>query len=952
MRIFSRLFRRNKTVSAGVSKKRGPLWKRIALACLALGIAGGLLGVLTLATAFAWYSRDLPDPNTLMQRDIPLSTKIYDRTGTVLLRELHGDEKRTLVKIEDIPDVMKWATIAVEDKTFYTHHGINFRRLIKAVIVDVIEMRRAQGASTLTQQFIKNAVLTNEKHLNRKIKEIILALQIERLYSKDQILQLYFNEIPYGSTLYGIESAAQSYFGKKTNDLTLDEAALLAAIPQSTDFYSPYGTGSRGDNRDKLVQRQHLILSLMAEQGYITNEAADEAKKIETLKKLVPKKQYNILAPHLVKYVESQLFTKYGQRAVEEGGYKVITSLDWNLQQIAEEEVKKGVETRGEKYGFSNAGLVAVDPKTGQVLTLVGSKGFWDTDIDGQVNVALSPNQPGSSFKPIVYAAGFAKGYTPSMTLWDVNTKFKIDAAKDYEPKNYGLKENGPVSARAALQGSLNIPAVKMLYLVGVDRALDLADRLGYTTLGNRDSFGLSLVLGGGDVKLLDHTHAFATFANEGNKMPLVSILRVEDADGKVLEEWKPGEGDQVIDREAALQLSDVMSDNSARAYVFGQNNSLTLPKRPVAAKTGTTNDYRDAWTMGYVPQLASGVWVGNNDNSQMKKGADGSIIAAPIWQAFMKRATEKLPVETFAKPKPVQTTKSVLLGKSTETVVKIDKVSGKRATAFTPPELVEERTFHEAHSELWYLDKDDPAGPAPTNPGNDPQFSRWEAAVQDYVVRMNWNTTSTPPTEEDDVHTAGSTPTVSIFAPSANQTLSSRDGTVSVGVSAPRPIQKIEVYMEGQLVGSVSGNASTIQIHIPNSVATGFHDLFVRAFDDVGNRGETSVTINLTADAIPVSGGIASPKDGDRLLVSQFPVSVGVFVSDISNVQKVNLYLQETTTGDTRLLGSEISSPKTWMNFAWNTAPPPGNYYLYPVLITPEGTEHPGTSITVKVEN
>ena len=738
--------------------------KKAALAVVILGGVTLLLGALVLTIALAWMSRDLPDPNTLIAREIPLTTKIYDRTGEHLLYEIHGEENRTLVRIADLPPHVSQATVAIEDKNFYTHHGVDWIGILRAFVKSILFTERVKGTSTLTQQFVKNAVLTNEHSVTRKLKELLLSLQLERVYTKDQILQLYLNEIPYGSTIYGIESAARNYFGKAAKDLTLDEAALLAALPQAPDIYSPYGTGSRGDNRKKLVGRERYILDQMATQGYITRERAEEMKKVETLKKIVPKKFGNISAPHFVMDVRSALIEKYGQKTVEEKGLKVITTLDWDKQQIAEEEVKKGVDARGKSYHFTNASLVSIDPKTGQVLALVGSKDFFDDAHDGQVNVALRPRQPGSSFKPIVYAAGFIKGYTPETTLWDVNTVFKTET-KNYEPKNYDLKERGPVSVRQALQGSLNIPAVKMIYLIGVSRVLDFAEALGYSTFADRSRFGLSLVLGGGEVKLLEHANAYAAFAQNGVQMSIAHILKVEDAEGKTLEEWTPQTGRTVMDAHIAHMLSNILSDNDARAFIFGVKNYLTLPGRPVAVKTGTTNNFHDAWTIGYTPSLVAGVWVGNNDNAKMKKGADGSQIAAPIWQGFMKRALEKTPVESFPAPTPTPTDlKPVLLGNAFEIKIKIDAVSGKRATALTPPDAVVEQTFREAHSILTYLEKDDPRGPTPDDPTRDPQYANWESAVREWVTRTNWITaTGTPPSEFDDVHTTGSTPIVTI---------------------------------------------------------------------------------------------------------------------------------------------------------------------------------------------
>ncbi len=724
-------------------------WKKVLKTLLL--IAGGffVIGLFSFTVFAAWISRNLPDPNSLSTREVAQSTKIFDRTGNHLLYDIHGDKKRTLIKIEDIPEYAKHATIAIEDKGFYEHKGVYWKGLIRAVFIGVFTSKRIQGTSTLTQQLVKNAILTNERSLIRKVKEFVLALQLERNYNKDQILQLYFNEIPYGSTIYGIESASQTYFGKPAKELTLDEAALLAAIPQSPDTYSPYGTGTRGDNRVLLVGRQHYIIDLMASQKYISSDEAEAAKKIETLKKLLPRNLSDLRAPHFSLYVRSLLEQKYGAQMVAGGGLRVITTLDWNKQQIAEAAVLTGVKAKGEVYGFTNAALIALDPNNGQVLTMVGSKDIHD-EKDGYVNMTLRPRQPGSSFKPIVYAVGFMRGFAPETKLWDVNTVFKTDL-KDYAPYNYDLKERGPVSLRQALQGSLNTPAVKMLYLVGVSRVLDFAELLGYTTLDDRSRFSLALVLGGGEVKPIEHAAAFATFANEGIRYPTAAILKVEDASGKTLEEWAPSAGTRAMDEQIARTISNILSDNASRAFIFGAKNFLTLPDRPVAAKTGTTNDNHDAWAIGYTPDIVTAVWVGNNDYTAMKKGADGSIVAAPIWQEFMRGATKTMPVRAFTPPNPFQTNKPALFGMAFEQKIRVNKLNGKRATDQTPAELVEEQTFYQPHNILYYVDKDDPTGPPPTNPATDPQYGNWEAAVQRWVQKNQWHTTSTPPVLEDD---------------------------------------------------------------------------------------------------------------------------------------------------------------------------------------------------------
>ncbi len=828
--------------------QKGRVLRFLKRAGLAL-VGAGAIGIFCFTLFLAWVSRDLPNPDTLSTRDVPQSTKIYDRTGKTLLYELHGDEKRTLAKIDDIPLNMRNATISIEDRRFYQHHGVYWKGLIRAVGMSVLTQTRVKGTSTLTQQLVKNAILSNERSLMRKAREFVLALQIERTFSKDQILQLYLNEIPYGSTIYGIESASQSYFGKSVKDLTLDEAALLAAIPQAPDLYSPYGTGTRGDNRARLVVRQHYILDVMAEEGYITKDQATAAKTVRTLDKLKPKTYTQLKAPHFVMYVRSQLVETYGLKRVEEGGLRVITTLDWDKQQIAEQEVVKGVEARGKAYKFTNAALISLDPKTGQVLAMVGSKDFTDDEIDGQVNVTLRPRQPGSSFKPIVYGLAFARGYLPQTILWDVDTTFRTEIGA-YTPHDYDFKQRGPLSMRMSLQNSLNTPAVKTLYLVGLGRVLDFTERLGYTTLSDRSRFGLSLALGGGEVKPIEHASAFAAFANDGIQQPTASILRVEDHDGVVLQEWKRGEGTRVIDSQAARLLADVMSDNQARALVFNQaaRNYLTLADRPVAAKTGTTNNYNDAWTVGFTPNLATVVWVGNSDGKEMSRGADGSIVAAPIWGGYMKQATKSMPIERFKTAEAPSTDKAALLGTAIMQKVRAVKGENKLASDLTPAELVEDRIYYAPHEILYYLDKDDPTGPAPSNPAQDPQFENWERAVQLWVSKATSTQFGPIPTEVDSLHTPDQQPVVSIITPTDGFNVTSRILPMQVTATTQRTIQQFEILLNGQTVGTANG--SNFSVILPQELVAGRHTLTVIAIDDVGNRGEASIAINYLMEA------------------------------------------------------------------------------------------------------
>jgi len=715
--------RRNDTPKKTRNRQRVWLKRLIAIGLILLALL-----VLTGFIVVAWLGRDLPNPNQLITREIAQSTRIYDRSGQHVLYEVHGDEKRTLVSLEEIPDYVEKATIAIEDKNFYEHGGFSIWAIARTMVTNVLYNRSA-GGSTLTQQFVKNAVLTNEKSITRKIKELILAQKLEKRFSKDEILQMYLNEIPYGSNAYGVQAASQKYFNKNVGDLTIAEAAVLAALPQSPSRYSPYGP-----NKDLLLGRKDYILGLMREQGYISESEEDQAKAQEII---FTNPETAIFAPHFVMYVKSLLSDKYGEKTLEQGGLKIITTLDYDKQKIADEVVAEITENYQEKYNANNAALVSLDPKNGQVLAMVGSRDFFNEEISGQVNVVTSPRQPGSSIKPIVYATLFEKGgYNPNTIVFDTVTDFS-----NYSPKNYNLKEYGPVSLRQALAGSLNISAVKVLYLAGLKSTIALAESLGYQNLS--EGVGLSLVLGGAEVRLLDHANAFSALARDGEVSTPSVILKVEDKEGNILEEWKPNKRN-ILTSETARMVTSILIDNNARSFVFGSKNNLTLSDREVAAKTGTTNEFRDGWTIGYTPSLVTGVWVGNTDNTKMNTGADGSVIAAPIWQKFMTRALEGTPKEVFKQPKIEKTGKAILDGERPIIgELYLDSRTKMPASPNTPEEFLEIKELSDNHSILFYLDKDDPLGPAPENPEKDPQFVKWEEGIKKWAEK-NWEFMST----------------------------------------------------------------------------------------------------------------------------------------------------------------------------------------------------------------
>jgi membrane peptidoglycan carboxypeptidase len=837
----------------GPKKQRHIPWKKVFLACLITGVIG--FALLTLYVA--WISRDLPDPNNLNNRHVAESTKIYDRTGEHLLYEIYLDRKRTIVELPDLPQHLINATVSVEDAKFFEHSGIRITSIIRAGISGIFHLKTGRGgASTLTQQFVKNAIVGDERGglsgINRKIKEAILSMQLERKYSKQEILKLYFNEVPYGSTNYGIESAAQSYFGKSSKDLNLAESATLAGIVQRPSVFL--------NNHDLLKNRRDFVLRRMKEEGYITE---DVMKATQTEPLNLRNRLTGIEAPHYVLYVKELLERQFGEKLVETGGLRVITALDYDKNKIAQEEIAKFLKDNGERYNAGNAALVSIDPKTGQVLTMVGSKDYFGKSepegctpgkncvFEPNTNVALRPRQPGSSFKPFVYTAGFEKGYTPETLLYDTITNFDPRPGQSYIPKNYDGKERGPITVRSALQGSLNIPAVKMLYLVGIDSMVEFAQRFGYTTLSDKDRLGLSMVLGGGEIILLEHTAAYAALANDGAYNAPTFILNVKDSQGNELYAWKQ-QTKKVLENTVAHQITNVLADNAARAYVFGANSTLVLPGREAAAKTGTTNDYRDGWTMGYVPQLVTGVWSGNNNNAPMKS-AGGSIAAGPIWNAYMRRALDKQPVIAFAKPPDNTAKKPVLRGSNGGRVVmKVDTFSGKLATDATPPELVEERTYIQAHDILHYVDKNNPQGPEPSNPSADPQYQLWETGVQDWINKMRQTSTSTisfeaPPTEFDDVHTRELQPSVSLLTPTPNTSVIVKSIGVDVRASAPRGINRVVYLVDGREVGSATSFPFALNLDLAG-FANGSHTLQARAYDDIGNRGESEVvtfTIN-----------------------------------------------------------------------------------------------------------
>lgn len=602
---------------------------REALFLCLLFVAGGAAGF-----ALIYFFR-VPSADDLFEHKLAQTSIIYDRTGTRVLYEIHGEENRKLLTHDGIPDVVRSATIAAEDDAFYRHFGFDPVSIGRAFMKNLEEGSIVQGGSTITQQVARIFYLDRERSFVRKLNEIVLAFKIDRKYEKDDILDLYLNTVPYGSNAYGIQAAAEVFFGKDAIDLSVDEAAFLAALPKATTTLSPYR-----DPNQALADRQRQIILRMAEIGLIDEATRRQAVASDTFAKVRPRRD-PIVAPHFVFSVLGDLEERYGRTALETDGLRITTTIDLGLQEKAEASVERGVE-RNRSRDAENAALVAVDVATGEVLAMAGSRDYFDTAIDGQVNVAIRARQPGSAFKPFVYARAFEEGFEPETRILDAPVNFGPDGSGgDYIPQNYSGKSYGMLTMRQALSMSLNIPAVQTLAVVGVDDAIELAQRLGITTLGDSERYGLSLVLGGAEVRPLDMASAFSVFAADGIRRPPVSIRSIK-RDGREIYGILDREPEErVLEPEIARRINSILSDNTARTPVFGPSSPLAFADGSVAAKTGTTQGFRDAWTVGYTSRLSVAVWAGNNDNRPMAPGADGVFVAAPIWRDFIDRVPE-----------------------------------------------------------------------------------------------------------------------------------------------------------------------------------------------------------------------------------------------------------------------------------------------------------------------
>jgi membrane peptidoglycan carboxypeptidase len=872
---------------------------------ISIGIAG--LGIIAGAALMGVLAVGLPDVTNLENLTAAQSTQIFDRNDE-LLYTIHGEENRAYVPIEEISEDLVNATIALEDDAFWDHSGYDIFAIGKAVMYEVSGIGSPRGGSTITQQYIKNTFLSSERSYTRKGKELILAMRLEKAYSKEEIIELYLNRIPYGNNAYGIEKAAEIYFETSAADLTLAQSSILASLPQAPSRYNPFGNNKFshllkeftedelhyrnieseldleieeyargvigkhvqiGDNQVYIAGRSDVVLKSMFNQGNITAEERQEAlNQLQTL-------EFNdyrepIKHPHFVLYIKQLLEEKYGKDIVEQGGLKVYTTIDGELQDYAEEvALEKGAENE-ERFGANNLAILSINPKTGEILALVGSRDYFDEEIDGNVNVVVRPRQPGSSFKPLVYAQAFYNGYAPGNAIYDIPSKVGSD-----RPQNYDGEWQGQITIRRALAQSRNIPAIKAYFLAGEqDGIIDLAEKMGITTLDKKHSYGYPLALGAGEIPLQEMVTAYSVFANNGKKPELTGILKIENANGDILEEWKQKDFEEVMDPQIAYLINSILSDqeNSVgpRLFVEGKIN---------AGKTGTSTKENkkesgysevrpsDAWTIGYTPSVVTGVWTGNTDGSGLGFNANGYDTASPIFNAVMTKALSGEPSEPFPKPtgiKEVEVSKASgkLPGPSTPAsmittdifpsfsvpeeienlffTVELDKISGLLATEFTPEDAIENVTFQNYEPVAEMLN--------------------WAQEIRDYYADQEGQEgdvrIGVPPTTYDDVHTAetaDSGPSIQISFPVSQSSIDYGSFSVEVEANSPNGVSVIEYYIDDQKKFFTDRPPYTATLFISKFYEKNSkHLLVAKIIDQLGYSSQSAIEIKVGTPAEP----------------------------------------------------------------------------------------------------
>ncbi|MEK7544962.1 MAG: penicillin-binding protein [Patescibacteria group bacterium] len=845
------------------------------------------------------FSIGLPDIGDVDKT--PISTEILDRNGTPLYT-IHGEENREYVAYEKISPNIINATISIEDNGFWTHHGFDFGGIAKAVLNKVFGIGQARGGSTITQQYAKNAFLTREKSVIRKIRELILAVKIEQKFDKKKILELYLNEIPYGNNTYGIQKASETYFGKNAADLTIGESAILAAIPQLPSYYNPYGNqGHSSLNRNfspeeiekrniqkeadleedeytrgllgktvaidekqnvYIAGRTDSVLKRMEQLGYITSKEKDEAWKETQTIQFKPYRD-SVRAPHFVFYVKELLEKKYGKEVLENGGLKVYTTIDWKLQEVAEKTILERGDANEKNYKATDAAALFIDPRNGQILTMVGSRDYFNDAIAGKVNVTTRPRLPGSSFKPFVYAQAFLNRYSPATVLYDTPTKIGTTD----NPQNYDGKYYGPMSMRKALPQSRNIPAIKAYWMAGEQTGIiNLVRQMGIEGLDLNHDYGYPLAIGAGEVKMTEMVTAYSVFANNGKKPTLNPILKIENSRGEVLDEWKQEkmpEMPQVLDPQVAYLINNILSDNSVKL-----SNSLIIPGHDTATKTGTsTNTTKskgnalpvDLWVMGYTPEIVGSVWVGNAKGDPMTNGADGSTVSAPIWKTIMTEALKEKPNTPFLKPEGIQSVSvssatglrpgpntpkdkistelfaSFAVPTEVENIFfteKIDKRNNLKANDFCPTEVIEERTFQ---------NHKDPIDP----------FGNWVNGIKEWYKNKEDGELGIPPTDESPLckeEFAKKKPEIQILSPGAGSIITGNQIPVQTEIQSKNGIKKVE-YFFGDTPRFVRNSAPFDEgtIKIPKYIKPGEeYTIKVRITDQYDYTRESSIMIRL----------------------------------------------------------------------------------------------------------
>jgi len=837
----------NRQLSKRASQRRQYKKQRLLLYFLSFVVGITILGFIATFALFAWFAKDLPSPGKLSESS-ENSTIFYDRDGEILY-EMYKDKNRVPISLNDVSDHMKKATIAIEDKSFYTHKGISESGILRAFLTIVLK-GNIQGGSTITQQLIKNVLLSSQRTASRKIKEMILAFEVERRYTKEQILEMYLNEAPYGGTYWGVGSAAKGYFDKEPNKLDIAESAILAGLPQSPTKYSPHI-----GEKDAWKKRAKDVLRRMREDKYITIDEEKEAvEKLDKIKFKASKLAIN--APHFVFYIKDLIEEEYGAKIIEKG-VKVKTTLSIEDQKITQKIVSEEIG-KLKDYKVGNGALIVLDSKTGEILAMVGSYDFNDEKY-GKYNATLGKRQPGSAIKPITYGLAFEKGYTPATVLMDIKTEFPNQGEEDYIPVNYDDKYRGPMQLRFTLGNSINIPAVKLLAMVGIKDFLQKASDMGLESLSptqeNLQRFGLAVTLGGGETTLLNLTSAFSVFANKGNKIEPSAILEIKDFKGKTLYKSPKPKEKKVFSEEVAFLTSHILSDNNARMEIFGANSYLNIYGKTVAAKTGTTDDKRDNWTLGFTKDITVGVWVGNNDNSPMNQEiASGITGASPIWHRVMTELLKKYEDGIMEKPEKVKAvqidsmfgglpkdenqTRSEYFIEGSEPKdissfykkLKISKANGKLAND------VEIKNGNYEEKEYIVISENDPISTDGKNRWQD-AIDKWRGEQGDDKYHYP---TEVSDSSKDDV-------VVSIKNPSGEQRLDNNDIEIRAKIISGEKIKNIKIYINGDEIKNI--NEDTNEINVSIHLEDGAYELQVKATNEKDKEGESTIKFGVNEE-------------------------------------------------------------------------------------------------------